>query len=180
MANAGGLDPITRLALGTLKLEGTGNAVSVEQAADLLPLWKALQSGTLQGEAENAAIVKQIEGKMAVEQLAAIEEMGLTFEDTRAWMQEQGIELPLPGGEQGGQAGPGAIQNLSEDERARMRAEFQTMSDEERATRVAEMGLQRPGGQEGRGAGSRPGGAGRQANALVGPVVELLTERSAG
>jgi hypothetical protein len=175
-ANAGGLDPVTRLALGTLKLEGTGNAVSAEQAAELLPLWKVLESGTLQGEAENAAIVKQIEGKMAAEQLAAIDGMGLTVEDTRTWMEEQGLAMGAPAD---GQA-PGALQNLSEDERAKMREEFSTMSQEQRATRMAEMGIQRPEGQEGGGMGARPGGAGRQANVLFGPLVELLNERSAG
>jgi hypothetical protein len=180
-ANAGGLDPITRLALGTLKLEGTGNAVSAEQSAELLPLWKMLQSGTLQGEAENAAIVKQIEGKMGAEQLAAIDGMGLTVEDSRLWMQEQGIAMGAPGAQaQAGQA-PGALQNLSEEERAKMRTEMQNLSAEERATRMAEMGVERPAGQEGGGMGARPaGGAGRQANVLLGPLVELLAERSAG
>jgi hypothetical protein len=179
-ANVGGLDPVTRLALGTLKLEGTGNAVSAEQAADLLPLWQVLQGGTLQGEAETAAIVKQIEGKMAAEQLAAIDGMGLTVEDTRTWMEEQGLAM---GGPAGGQATPaaGALQDLSEDERAKMREQFQNMSAEERATRMAEMGIQRPEGQEGGGMGARPsGGYGRQANVLLGPLVELLTERLAG
>jgi hypothetical protein len=184
-ANAGRLDPVTRLALGTLKLEGTGNAVSAEQAAELLPLWKMLQGGALQGEAENAAIVKQIEGKMDAQQLAAIDGMGLTFEDTRTWLEAQGIEMPLPSEGQGGQAGPGALQNLSEDERAKMREQFQNMSAEERATRMASLpaearGVQRPEGQEGARPGARPGGAGWQAKVLLGPLVDLLTERSAG
>jgi hypothetical protein len=183
VTDAGGLDAVTRLALGTLKLEGTGNAVSVEQADELLPLWKVLESGTLKGEAENAAIVKQIEDKMAAEQLAAIDGMGLTFEDTRVWMQEQGIAMGAPGTGQGAQSGqaPGALQNLSEEERTKMRTEMQNMTAEQRATRMAEMGIERSEGQEGGGMGVRPaGGAGRQANVLLGPVVELLTERSAG
>lgn len=180
-ANAGGLDPATRLALGTLKLEGTGNAVRAEQAAELLPLWTLLQSGTLQGEAENAAIVKQIEAKMDAEQLAAIDGMSLTLEDTRAWIespaaQALGIAMGAPNG---GQA-PDTLQNLSEDERAKMREEFSTMTEEQRATRMAEMGIQRPEGQEGGGMGARPGGAGQQANVLLGPLVDLLTERAAG
>jgi hypothetical protein len=180
----GGLDLVTRLALGTLKLEGTGNAVSAEQAADLLPLWRALASGTLQGEAENAAVLGQIEGKMDAEQLAAIDGMGLTVEDTRAWMEEQGLEMGAPEGgpEQAGQA-PGALQNLSEKERAKMRTEMQNLTAEERATRTASLpseaqGFQRPEGQEA--GGPPPGGAGRQASVLVGPLVELLAERSAG
>lgn len=181
-ANAGGLDPVTRLALGTLKLEGTGNAVSVEQAAELLPLWKALESGTLKGEAENAAMVKQIENKMDAEQLAAIDGMNLTFEDSPAWTespaaQALGIAMGAPNDAQGAPAA-GALRNLSEDERAKMREQFQNMSAEERATQMAEMGIQRPEGQEG--GGARPGGVGRQANVLLRPLVELLTERAAG
>ena len=33
-----------KLALGTLKLEGTSNAVTAKQAADLLPLWQVYSS----------------------------------------------------------------------------------------------------------------------------------------
>src|SRR5258706_13688527 len=33
-----------KLAIGTLKLEGTGNAVTAKQAADLLPLWQVYRS----------------------------------------------------------------------------------------------------------------------------------------
>jgi hypothetical protein len=189
--NAGRLDPMTQLALGTLKLEGTGNAVSVEQAGELLPLWKVLESGTLKGEAESAAIVKQIKGKMDAEQLAAIDGMGLTFEESRVWMespaaQALGIAMGAPRDAQGAPGGqgapePGTLQNMSEDERAKMREQFQNMSAEERATRMAEMGIERPEGQEGGGTGARSaGGVGRQANVLLGPLVELLTERSAG
>jgi len=34
----------TQLALGTLSLEDTAQAVTAEQAAELLPLWKAVHS----------------------------------------------------------------------------------------------------------------------------------------
>jgi hypothetical protein len=66
-----------------------------------------------------------------------------------------------------------------------MREQFQNMSADERATRMASLpteaqGIQRPEGQEGGGLGARPAGAGRQANVLLGPLVDLLTERSAG
>jgi hypothetical protein len=183
-AGAGGLDPVTQLALGTFKLEGTGNAVSAEQAATLLPLWTVIESGALQGNAESNAVVGQIRGAMTEAQLGAIDGMGLTVEDTRAWMEEQGIEMSMPaGGGQGVPAGgqaPGALGDLSEDERAAMRSEMQNLTAEERATRMAEMGVERPEGQAGGGTGARPGGAGKQANMLVGPLVELLTERSAG
>jgi len=183
---AGGLDPITMLALGTFKLEGTENAVSAGQAAKLLPLWTVIESGALQGDAESNAVVAQIRGAMTEAQLAAIDRMGLTMEDTQAWMespaaQALGVEMPMPAGGQGAQGSqaPGALGDLSEEERTQMRKEFSSMSAEERATRMAEMGVERPEGQQGGGMGARPGGAGRQANVLVGPLVELLTERSA-
>jgi hypothetical protein len=127
---------------------------------------------------------------MTEAQLAAIDGMGLTMEDTRSWMEEQGIEMAVPAGDQGVQSGqaPGMLQGMSEDERAKMREEFLSMSAEERATRVAEMGVQPPEGgppeggeMEARfGGQGAPGAAGGRANVLVGPLVELLTERAAG
>jgi hypothetical protein len=66
------------LALGTLKLEGTEGAVTPAQASELLPLWKMIQGGSLQGDAESQAVLKQIQAKMTESQLAAIRAMGLT------------------------------------------------------------------------------------------------------
>ena len=80
--------PLTnQLVLGTLLLEETENAVAPEQARALLPLWQAVQANTLQGEAETNAVLKQIEGAMTAEQLAAIAAMRLTNEDTATWAQ---------------------------------------------------------------------------------------------
>jgi hypothetical protein len=125
-------------------------------------------------------VTKQIEGKMTASQLAAIEAMGLTMEDMQAWMQEQGIEMPAP---PQGQGGPGAVGDLSDEERAKMRQEMQSLTPEERATRMAEMGIERPQGgtgmQGGAPGGSRPGGA-RGGNVLLEPLIQLLTERAAG
>jgi hypothetical protein len=181
----GALRGATGLALGTLKLEGTEQAVTASQAAELLPLWKMIQGGSLQGQAETDAVLKQIEDQMDQAQLAAIEEMGLTFEDIRAWMEETGIEMPAgpggPGGSEGpgGPGGPGAFQNMSEEERSRLRQEFQDMTPEQRATRMAEMGIQRPeGGGQGGGPG-RQGFAGRAGgNFMLDPLIELLTARA--
>ena len=175
----GDLDDVNRLALGTVNLEGTADAVTAAQAAELLPLWQVIQSGMLKSAAETEAVTKQIEGKMTASQLAAIEVMSLTSEDTQAWMQEQGIEMPA---RPEGQGGSGAPEDLSEDERAAMRKELQTpggVTDEERATRIAEMGIERPEG----GGGARPSGADggtRQSNPILGPLVELLTARATG
>ena len=52
-----------QLALGTLKLEGTANAITVEQAKALLPLWQAvvaLSGTTTTAEAELTAVQNQI------------------------------------------------------------------------------------------------------------------------
>jgi len=173
----GALDGTTGLALGTLKLEGTDNAVTPQQAAELLPLWQMIASGSLQGNAETQAVVKQIQGAMTASQQAAIEAMGLTFEDVQAWMEEQGIEMPaLPSG---GDGASRAFPNLSEEERAQMREQFQNTTPEERTTRMAELGAQRPDGQ-GFDPSAAPNWAGRrQGNLLVGPLVALLQERAA-
>jgi hypothetical protein len=172
----GSLAGVNGLALGTLRLEGSEGAVTPAQAAELLPLWQMIGGGSLQGDAETQAVLKQIEGKMTESQLAAIEAMELTWQDMQAWMEEQGVEMPTP---PSGQGGPGVFQDLPEDERARMREEFQNMSPEQRATRMAEMGIQRPEGQEGApGARANRGGAGRF-NVLLDPLIELLTARAA-
>lgn len=44
LSSGTGLSPVTRLALGTLKMEGTDQAISVSQATELLTLRQAYQS----------------------------------------------------------------------------------------------------------------------------------------
>ena len=90
----GGFDPINRLALSTLNLEETEHAVTPAQADELLPLWRIVQNGSLAGDAETKAVLKQIEGRMDEAQLAIIDGLGLTFEDTREWLEAQGIAMP--------------------------------------------------------------------------------------
>jgi hypothetical protein len=173
-----GPDRASQLALGMLKLEDTESAVTAAQAAELLPLWRMIASGSLTSDTETNAVLKQIEGLMNGPQLAAINVMELENGDVQAWMQEQGLAMPASSGGQGsmgGQGGPGALQNLSEEDRAKMREEFQNMTAQERATRMAEMGIERPEG----GAGAGPGGM-RQPNALFGYLVQFLAERAAG
>ena len=187
----GGLQGTTRLALGTFRLEETEHAVTPEQAAAMLPLWKAIQSGSLQGAAETEAVLKQIEGVMDGGQLAAIDEMALSFEDVGAWMESPsakalGIELPTPPA--GQRPGDAAFQNVSEEERQKLRQEMENLSPEQRATRLAEMGMERPqGGGPGVGPGGTGGGPGGRpagfvgrggGNFLVDPLVELLSERA--
>ena len=186
-------DVTTQLALGTLKLEDNGDAVSKDQALGLLPLWKSLQGSVLQGDSERSAVVRQIEGTMSEAQVSAIAAMRLTQEDVQAWAQSQGPGFqgsasqqgsadqqgsagrqrpgggPGPGGQQGQ---GGAPSGMTEEQIAQMRQQFQNMSPEELATRRAQFGGQgRAGGSAARQTGGASGG-------LVGAVVALLSDRA--
>ena len=84
----------TLLLLGTLKLDGTDQAVTAEQAADLLVLWQVYQeisTSDTAAPAERDALLKQIEETMTPEQMKAIQAMNLTPQDTFTVMQELGI-----------------------------------------------------------------------------------------
>ncbi|HOU13048.1 MAG TPA: hypothetical protein PKZ84_08010 [Anaerolineae bacterium] len=180
------LDNVSRLILGTFKLEGSDNAVTPQQAAKLLPLWKLIQGGSLKSDAETNAVVKQIEGQMTEAQLAAITALGLTMEDMRAWMQEQGIAMTAPGNAPAdGQGAPGGLPAMTDEERQQMRERFESMTEDERATAMAERGFQRPEGAPQDGNGQPPAGGWsgmggtRGGNALLEPLIKLLTERAA-
>ena len=112
-----------QIAVGTLKLNGTTQAITAEQAAELLPLWQAIQErqskapqggpqgtpqGTPQGkpqmsgtpaasdvqpEARNDEF-QSIRDVLTEEQLQAIADMNLTYDTMTAYLTEQGIELP--------------------------------------------------------------------------------------
>jgi hypothetical protein len=175
----GALPASSQLAIGTLQLEETENAVAPQQAAALLPLWRAIQGGTLQNEAETNAVLRQIEGAMTSEQLAAIAAMQLTFDDMGTWAQEQGLNLRAPEATGDGEGGFAPPEGVSEEEREAMRATMEAggmpsgdMSEEERAARRATAeasGITFPGGA----------GAGQLA-ALTEPLIELLTQRAVG
>jgi len=179
----GALPPTSQLILGILELEGTDDAVTGAQAATMLPLWQALQSGTIQNQTERAALLRQIEGTLTKAQLQSIGDLQLTFTDLNEWARNNGIELPQfgqggQGGQrgQGGQGGPGGIlADMSEEERAAFRQEMQNLSPEERRERLQEMGVEIPeGGFQGQGG---PDGGGRFAF-LMGPLIELLESKA--
>lgn len=99
LAQEGGntLTGITLLTVGTFKLEGTANAVTAQQATELLPLWKAYRSlsgDSASATAELEALVKQIEQTMTAEQLKAITDMNLTSQDLMTTMQGLGLSMP--------------------------------------------------------------------------------------
>ena len=95
-ASASALPVATQLIIGTLKLEEADNAVTAEQAAELLPLWQTLTvlyDSDTSAEQEIDALVKQIQETMTAEQMQAITTMNLTREDMFAIMQEQGLAM---------------------------------------------------------------------------------------
>ncbi len=90
----GTLPPLAQITIGMFKLENTKQAVTAEQAAELLPLWQVYQSMSTSDNAaqeELEALVEQIEDSMTSEQMNAISDMKLTQEDLFAVMQEQGF-----------------------------------------------------------------------------------------
>ena len=94
------LNASSQLMLGTIKLEGTEQAVTLEQAKILLPLWQAFQGSVLQSSAERNAVLAQIEAQMTPAQLEAIAAMQLTPDDLRTWAQDQGLSMGLGSGQE--------------------------------------------------------------------------------
>ena len=103
-----------QLALGTLALEETDQAITAEQAAALLPLWKAANS--LSGAdnvaaEETTSLFKQIQEAMTGEQMQAIQEMDLS-----------GQNMADLAGKYGFQMGGGGRGALTEEMQATMEA----------------------------------------------------------
>lgn len=90
---AGELPAATQIALGTLKLDGTGNAVTAAQAATLLPLWETMQvleNSDTAAKQEIEALSTQIQETMTDKQIQAITAMNLTRRDMFSILQAQG------------------------------------------------------------------------------------------
>ncbi|MFN8434518.1 MAG: hypothetical protein U0V18_10875 [Anaerolineales bacterium] len=96
-SNGGGeISTITKVAIGTLKLEGTENAITPEQASDLLPLWQvylSLVDSDTAAQAEIDGLVDQISTTMTAAQNQAIDDMQLSQPDMMSVMQEMGISM---------------------------------------------------------------------------------------
>lgn len=83
-----------KLAIGTLKLEGTPNAVTAKQASDLLPLWQVYSSLIISDTAaqqEKDALAQQIQETMSPPQIQAIDSLNLTQREIFTSMQQLGI-----------------------------------------------------------------------------------------
>jgi hypothetical protein len=145
-----------QLALGTLKLEGTANAITAEQAKALLPLWQALvalSNTTTTAEAELTAVQNQIAEALQPAQLQAISTLQLTTTQLNAFYAEKGIVMPTPA--------PGVTKVPGSG----------VPSAEKEATRTAAAALGTPVSS----------GAGQAAKTLLfQTVIELLTARAGG
>ena len=117
---AGELSTAMQVAIGTIKLDETDNAVTVEQAAELLPLWQTLQilyNSDTAADQEIDSLITQIQETMTDDQTQAITSLNLTRQDMMSIMQSQGMAAggapngnPQGGGtsnNNGGGFGPG-------------------------------------------------------------------------
>lgn len=86
-----------RLIIGTFKLEGSDQAVTPQQATQLLPLWKAVKSlsaSDTASQVEIQALYEQIRENMTAEQLQVIDSVNLNNTNMRELMQELNIQMP--------------------------------------------------------------------------------------
>ena len=96
--NSKSLSTVEELVLGTLKLEGTSQAVDKTQAAALLPLWQAyeeLQTNNSTASEEVDAVISQIQGSMTADQTKAIDNYKLTSQGLLDLMSSFGITNAL-------------------------------------------------------------------------------------
>ena len=94
--NSRELPEAMKLALGTFALEKSAHPVDATQATQLLFLWKGMRSISADQTVANEEIqglVKQIQGAMTPEQLAAIDGMNLSFQDIAAIAKQVGLDL---------------------------------------------------------------------------------------
>lgn len=149
-----------QLTYGTLRLEGTANAVTADQAAKLLPLWQALQaldaSSTTATE-ETAAVQAQIVSTMTPAQVSAIAAMRLTNAALQAYYDEIGVtEVRTP--EPGVTPQSSSMRSLPQEQREAAKATAQAL---------------------GTPVGSGSGGGGDKRDALMDAVLALLSVRVA-
>ena len=153
----------SRLAMGTLKLEGSNQAVTASEAKTLLPLWqqvKTLSANTATAPADLQTAYTAIEKAMTADQIQAIQNMNLTQTDIQDLIKTLGITPPA-----GGPGGNGGT--------------FPTMSADQRATRQAQRTLTPGSGGPGGAGGGTRGGFGFN-RVFVDPLITLLQQRAGG
>ena len=99
---AGDLPKSMQLMLGTFYLEDTDQAVTQEQASEMLLLWKAVRSmsdSETAAQEEIDALYDQIVESMTDEQLKLLDSMEFSREDQMAFMEEHGISMRANSGD---------------------------------------------------------------------------------
>ena len=161
VSTSNGLTTATRLALGTLKLEGTDQALTASQVAELLTLWQGYQSlsnSDTTSSVELEALVSQIQGVMTAEQTTTIDGMNLTNQSLSDELQSLGTSVYMgspestpdpttlsqaapmggPGGIPGG-AADGVINQIGDGTTAQSAASVTQSVSNAQTTRVDEM-----------------------------------------
>jgi len=90
----GSLPMQEQILIGSFKLEGTPQAITPQQAAQLVPLWQVynkLSTSDTAAQEEIDGLIQQIQDTMTPEQMQAITDMNLTRQDIFTVMQDQGI-----------------------------------------------------------------------------------------
>lgn len=105
----------SQLAYGLLKVDGSANAVTQEQARTLLPLWQAML--TLSGDDTTAseeltAVQDQIIQALTLDQMQAVVAMKITNAELNTYYAQFGVSLPTP--VPGVTKVPGSKQNMSD------------------------------------------------------------------
>ncbi len=167
----GALDAYHQLMLGTVRLEGTDNAVTSEQARTLLVLWQSLSGRVLQSDAERVAVLAYIESQMTPAQLQAIAAMRLTRDDLLA---------PIRDDSQGTGFGPGRAGAGQPGASGTLPAPGGGTRPSGMSTRQAQLGRTTPqagGTARGMSSGAITGSA--QDMVLLNSLIRLLTLRAA-
>ncbi|MBI3174503.1 MAG: hypothetical protein HYZ25_12330 [Chloroflexi bacterium] len=89
----------SKLIVGTFKLDGTDQAITKDQAKQLVILWQVYQEisqSDTAAQEEVDGLLKQIEGTMTDAQMQAINGLSLSQRDVMSLMQEKGLMGNLP------------------------------------------------------------------------------------
>lgn len=165
----------SKLAYGTLKLEGTSNAVTAEEAKKLLPLWQKVKdlstSGTPTPE-DTQTVYKQIEQVMTQDQITAITQMTMNPQDFQSLMQTLGITItPGADGQGFGNGGNGQSTLTADQQATRTARRTQTVGTPGAGAGFS--GTRTPGAF-----GGGRGGFGGFSSMFVDPLIKILTTRA--
>jgi len=97
---AAALSEAAKLVVGTMKLDGTAQVVTTDQAKTLIPLWQAYQvlaNSSTAAQAEKDALLAQIKAAMTTEQLKAIDAMNLKESDLQSLFTQRGFNPTYEG-----------------------------------------------------------------------------------